>query len=225
MLEHLTGEDGPLWEACPNMRLVMLATIPSGDPQIMRIRDEIIALQVPPDLPMQTVQGNPSIRHVHSAFHKYSSPLVYVGYGSTDCQGRPSQYANPYLFSCTEPEEALLLYREYLDSRADLEVYLHPLQSAELVCDCRMGLMCHTYVLLEYIQMVFGPAVEDMRSSKYDALNEACVLEGFEEDDDAGENMPVPKFNAEVEAVNETVRSGIVKLHNSNPGWLPSWER
>ena len=128
MLQHLTGEESPLWVACPEMRLVLLATIPSGNPQVVRIRDEIIALQVPPDLPMQTVQGNPCVRHVSGAFHKYSSPLVYVGYGSTDCQSRPSQYANPYLFSCTEPDEALLLFREYLDCRADLEVFLRPLQ-------------------------------------------------------------------------------------------------
>ena len=46
-----------------------------------------------------------------------------------------------------------------------------------------------------------------------------------DEDDEAVEDMPAPKFNTVVESVNETVRSGIPKLHNSNPGWLPSWER
>ena len=67
--------------------------------------------------------GQMIVCHVDGEFHKYSSPLIYVGYGVSDIQSRPSQHANPYLFTCTNPEDALDLYHEYRVCRADLEAY------------------------------------------------------------------------------------------------------
>ena len=85
---------------------------------------------------------------------------------------------------------------------------LEPLRGAELVCDCRLGCFCHTSVLVEYVDKV-QQCVVIPGDSKLDTMSEACVMEGFEEDDDDDKEIaPAPRFNADVAAVNETVRSG-----------------
>ena len=62
---------------------------------------------------------------------------------------------------------------------------------------------------------------------KLDAMSVACVMEGFDEDDEDQDPdiAPAPKFNADIEAINETVRSGAARLHEERPSWLPSWVR
>ena len=37
MREHLVGREGALWEASPAMGLVLLASVPSGIPQIVEL--------------------------------------------------------------------------------------------------------------------------------------------------------------------------------------------
>ena len=62
-------------------------------------------------------------------------------------------------------------------------------------------------------------------------MDAATVMEGFDEDDEVGiiaeatdvEVLPAPKFNADTEAVNETVRSGAANVRQDRPSWLPSW--
>ena len=64
---------------------------------------------------------------------------------------------------------------------------------------------------------------------KVDAFSAACVLEGFDDDDEddgLDEDLPSsPRFIPSVEALNETVRSGAARLHQERPQWLPSWYR
>ena len=226
MFDHLVGCDGILWGLSPAMALVLLASAPSGNPQISRVRDKSFALMPMPNQPKSGYCGNVSVRHVVGDFHKFSSPLIYVGFGPSDIQSRPSQYANPYYFTCTDPEEALDLFREYIECRADLVQFLNPLQGAELVCDCKLGCFCHTSILVEYIGQVFGPTNE-AKDSKFDAMSEACVMEGFEDDDDEddGHSDPAPRFISNIEAMNETVRSGAATLDRERSAWLPSWRR
>ena len=223
MMEHLTGLEGILWDVSPAMALVLLASVPSGDPQIARVRNDLLAIMPMPNEPNTGYCLPPIVRHIGGDFHKYSSPLIYVGFGPSDIQSRPSQYANPYYFTSTDPDEALCLYREYLDCRADLAQFLEPLRGAELICDCKLGSYCHTSVLIEYVDKV-QQCVVIPDDSKLDAMSEACVMEGFEEDnDDDMEIAPAPRFNVDVAAVNETVRSGAANLHQERPSWLPSW--
>lgn len=61
MLEHLTGRDGALWEVAPAMGLVLLASAPSGKPQIVQVRDEILDHMPSPKLPNTGCLGLPSI--------------------------------------------------------------------------------------------------------------------------------------------------------------------
>ena len=95
------------------------------------------------------------------------------------------------------------------------------------MCDCTLGCYCHTNALVDYVDMVYGnDHVQDDVNNKFDAMSEACVMEGFEEDaDEDPEIAPAPRFNPDVESLNETVRSGAAKLHEERPGWLPSWVR
>ena len=132
MREHLVGREGALWEISPAMGLVLLASVPSGIPNIVELRNSILALMPAPNLPEVSHSSLPIVRHVCGDFHRYPSPLVYVGFGPSDMQHRPSQWANPYCFICTNPEEAVDLFREYLGCRADLLQFLSPLCGAEL---------------------------------------------------------------------------------------------
>ena len=62
-------------------------------------------------------------------------------------------------------------------------------------------------------------------------MSVACVMEGFDEDDEddivgAAEDdevLPAPKFNVQIEAVNETIRSDAANIHEERPNCLPSW--
>ena len=183
MLEHLVGHNGVLWRTSPAMALVLLSTVPSSDPHVVRIREEILKIMPAPNVPPMDVVSLPRVRHVLGEFHCFPSPLVYVGCGYTDIQKRPSQYCNPYYFICTEPDDAIELYREYLDNRADLVQFLSPLRGAELICDCACGPWCHAMVLVEYVDLIYGCS-DSKLDQKIDALNEACVLEGFDDDAD-----------------------------------------
>ena len=152
---------------------------------------------------------------------------MYVGVGPSDIQRRPSQWANLSYFICDGPEESLILYREYLDCRADLVQFLDPLRGAELICDCALGCFCHTCIIVQYVEHFHGVDLDqDTDVQKLDAMCEACVMEGLEEDAKEDPDIaPAPKFNPDIGSLNETVRSGAARLHQERPSWLPSWLR
>ena len=107
MLEQLVGEGGSLWGAAPAMALVLSASMPSGLPTLVKVRDLIYEnLAVPPILTL-ICRPLPVVRHVFSPFHCYTSARLYVGFGSTDPQRRPSQWANPYKLLYSDPGFAL----------------------------------------------------------------------------------------------------------------------
>ena len=72
---------------------------------------------------------------------------------------------------------------------------------------------------------------DERDAAKLDALSVACVMEGFDDDDEEGiiaaaedfEVLPAPKFNKDIEAVNETIRIEATNIHAERPQWLPSW--
>ena len=106
-------------------------------------------------------------------------------------------------------------------TRADLVNFLTPLGGCILVCDCERDVYCHGHTLIDtFTSVIVDESVEGLEQSKLDAMSVACVMEGFDEDDEEGivaaaedsEVAPPPRFNAETEAVNETVRSGAANV-------------
>ena len=209
------------------MALVLRASVPSGIQAIVDIRTQITALMPFRDLPVTGYLPRPWVRHVFESLHEYPSSRMYIGFGMTDCQGRPSQWANPYFYLDYDYLSAYNLFSDYMKARADLREWLYPLRNCELICDCQRGEFCHGNLLIEAFEECFDFDPEDADADmKLDAMDAACVLEGFEEDDnDEDDIAPAPKFNPDIEAINETVRSGAARLHEERPSWLPSWLR
>ena len=223
------------------MTLVLKATAPSGDDRIASIRESLRRSIFFPRLPFPSTPLLPTLRHVSGPFHSYPSPLIYIGSGLSDIQGRPSQWANPYSFLESDPGAARALFDEYLRSRADLPEFLSHLSGAEMICDCSHRDFCHGLSLIDSFQheVIDAQAACVPSGDLVDPLNADCVMDGFDaSDDDDDEGLaetfefpedggvaPPPKFIAEIEAVNETVRSGSARLSDERPGWLPSWVR
>ena len=61
--------------------------------------------------------------------------------------------------------------------------------------------------------------------SRDDSILDDTSSVGNKEDDEDDEISPARKFNPDIEAINETVRSGAARLHEERPSWLPSWLR
>ena len=95
MLDELTGTGSPLWDRAPSMALVMFSPVPSGVNSIVAIRERIRdCLFTSNDFGVPYVQ--PKLRHVAEQFHCYALPYIYIGFGISDIQGRPSSWANPF---------------------------------------------------------------------------------------------------------------------------------
>ena len=95
-----------------------------------------------------------------------------------------------------------------------------------MICDCDRDALCHGHLLVEAFSETFRAEEGCVDAEKLDAMSSACVMEGFEDDMDEDPDIaPAPKFIPDIEAVNETVRSGAARLHEERPSWLPSWVR
>lgn len=152
---------------------------------------------------------------------------MHVGDGSTDCQGRPSAWANPYHFPNWNRPQSCLDYREYFSARADLPEFLSHLEGKQLICDCPGDQYWHGHEILCAFGSIFSDD-DNAEEVKFDAFCADCVLERFDEDDefnDAAESAPAPRFIPSLEQVNETVRSGAARLRDERPMWLDSWIR
>ena len=172
------------------MALVLNASAPSGFQAIVDRRGRIEPLMAYTVRPKTGLLPSPWIRHVVGDFHKYPSSriyiyiYIYIGFGFSDCQSRPSQWANPYLFLPYSHSEAHDLFSEYIRARADLRDWLFPLRGAELICDCDCGALCHGELIVDVFQEVFCPVEDEPDDDTLDAMSAVCVLEGFEEDGD-----------------------------------------
>ena len=54
-----------------------------------------------------------------------------------------------------------------------------------MLCDFAQPDNCHGQVLIETFMHVLDQADEDGAPSKYDVLSAACVLQGFDDDDES----------------------------------------
>ena len=209
------------------MALVLLASMPSGDDHVVAARLRLFNSAFRVCAPHAAPRPIPSLMHVSGPFHKYSASLLYVGDGSSDCQSRPSPWFNPFAFLETDPLYACCCFRQYLLTRSDLSSFLSHLGGKKLVCDCSRGRLCHAAVLVELYSECFSPTLNQIRRdapAELSALDEACVMEGFDDDDSGADELaPAPSFRPDIEAINETCRTGAARLSDERPGWLPSW--
>ena len=97
--------EGELWGHSPTMALVLLASVPSGNAEIVQVRGRIEPLMSARFEPKIGFLSRPWVRHVVGEFHEFPSSLIY-GFGYTDCQNRPSQWASPHSFLTSHSEEA-----------------------------------------------------------------------------------------------------------------------
>ena len=172
-----------------------------------------------------------------------SSPLfhIYIGFGLTDSQCRPSLFANPYRFVCDSAMAARASYAKWLEARCDLHDFLYPLSGRTLVCDCDCGELCHGLLLVSLV------------NEKYSACSEldpfpcvatpdqpnACDSTSFadcsgavgstdhpDSADESGDEAPVsgrPLSSDDLTAVNETVRGTRLRDGQERPKWKPAW--
>ena len=68
--------------------------------------------------------------------------------------GRGSRYGNPYKVAEVGREEALRLYRIYLDEAIRKgTIDLSPLIGKDLACTCKLSEPCHADILLEKLKV------------------------------------------------------------------------
>ena len=138
------------------MALVLLCTVPSGSPEVVRIRSILSSrLRLPPVQFSRALR--PAVLHADHPVGQDAARLVYVGGGRNDPQGRPSAFFNPFFFLCQLEAEANYLFGEWLMVRMDLDYFLHPLLGMKLFCDCCRGLGCHVHTLLRVLDRVYPP--------------------------------------------------------------------
>ena len=131
-LQNLIGPDAQLWSVRPDMALVLLCTVPSGDPEIVKVRGVLSSrLRLPPAFGSRSLR--PAVVHADRPVGQDASRLVYVGCGRNDPQLRPSVFFNPFFFLCQSDAVANRLYGEWLSSRMDLESFLQPLLGMSLL--------------------------------------------------------------------------------------------
>ena len=170
------------------MALVLAASAPSGADDVCELRALITARLFFSSVPVPRFAAPPTLRHVDGMFHCYTSCRIYVGSGKSDCQGRPSPWANPFEFLDRDLSSSLSSFSSYLFDRADIVSFLFPLAGKELVCDCNNGANCHGHILMSRFSDVFtSTASADSLPRNVDApiacsnsLNDASFEPGLE---------------------------------------------
>ena len=102
------------------MALALSSTCPSADQEVLHLRALLSDALLFSSVPVPFRSALPTLRHVSGQFHMYTSSRVYIGMGSSDAQGRPSQWANPYFFLGNDPASALSSFSLYFSFCADL---------------------------------------------------------------------------------------------------------
>ena len=138
------------------MALVLLCTVPTGDPAIVNVRSELIARLYLPEFEGSRAL-RPGVIHADRPVGEDAARLVYAGDGRNDPQGRPSMFFNPFFFLCESEATANDLYGRWLSIRMDKEHFLRPLLGRSILCDCDRGLGCRLHTLLRVLDRVFPP--------------------------------------------------------------------
>ena len=215
-MDQLIGQGGILWEAHPPMGLVLLSSVPSGSAQVVGLRHQLQAMLACPPLP-KLAPGVITLQH-SCAPGPYHGQFVYIGFGQSDPQGRPSPFANPFEFTCPLASR-IAAFEDFMDARADLSWFLRPLCGKTLVCDCDHAHLCHGTSLIKYVHRCF--ALENAGPSLGVS---SCAVES-EEADDSGDERPSNQGVFKPEdwhSIDETLR-GRPDVRAERPKWPKTW--
>ena len=222
------------------MAVVLLLTVPSGESEVVRARNELASrLHLPAFKASRALR--PAVIHLDRPVGQDASRLLYVGDGRNDPQGRPSRFFNPFLFFHRSESTANDLFGSWLSARADLEFFLQPLCGMALLCDCRRGLGCHVHTLLRVYDRVFPPPGDC--ASHFGFVNDACSLDSvvapqvdvgiadrasLSESDDFGTEAQIVTCSTrpdDVSRIDETRRGSFNSedFRRSRPSWPSSW--
>ena len=212
---------------------MLLATVPSGDSEIVRVRNELISrLHLPAFKVSRALR--PAVVHADRPVGQDASRLLYVGDGRNDPQGRPSRCFNPFLFFHRSESIANDLFGSWLSGQG------RPLSGMALLCDCQRGIGCHVHTLLRVFDRVFPPPgdcvphfgfVNDARSLESFVRPQAAVgvvnRESLSESDDSGTEDPIVTAAArpeDVSRIDETRRGNFNSedFRRSRPSWPAS---
>ena len=206
------------------MALVLLSSVPSGDARVVDTRHRIQAHISSPSLP-SLLPGSISLHH-SSAQGPFSGHRLYIGFGFTDPQSRPSCFANPFEFLQLDMDLKMQRFEHFLQSRADLSWYLRPLCGKELVCDCSHPDNCHGATLIRYVTKCFHPPDPPAVQPVSQACDHKSSFESIrDEPDDSGEDDTVvgTEFRPEDwHTVDETLR-GRPQPRQERPAWPSAW--
>ena len=155
-LDYLIGPSSDLWSERPELACVLLATVPSGDVELVQLRSELTSrLRMPRSSVSRSLR--PAVIHGDRPVGQDASRLIYVGCGRNDPQGRPSPYYNPFFDLDQSEAVANYHFEQWLSVRMDPTFFLPPLLGKSLLCDCHRGLGCHVHTLLRFMDTVFPP--------------------------------------------------------------------
>ena len=143
------------------MALALAATMPSGDPIIVRIRDALYNALPRQDCIGKPVVGSASVASFDSSAHPWRGDMVYVGHGPI---GTNRVLASPWGNPCLRDIDTVCNcegFEDYLWSRCDIREMLAPLVGKTLVCHTNEDARCHAHILCEVISILFGPMVEE----------------------------------------------------------------
>ena len=224
------------------MACVLLATVPSGEVELVRLRSELSSRLRLPRLNVSRAL-RPAILHGDRPVGQDASRLVYVGCGRNDPQGRPSPYYNPFFFLNHSEAEANDLYGKWLSCRMDLSFFLHPLLGRALLCDCHRGLGCHVHTLLRVLDNLFplpgscerhygyvdyDTSVPTFSPSTFTMPLKDVRRENLSDSDDSGTEVQVVTVASkpdEIRQIDETRRGSFNAMHfgSERPAWPKAW--
>ena len=140
----------PFAVQCPEAALALMVTIPSARPEIVALRSQIFDLIKPVAAPKKR-SVPASVVHRTAMLEAIPTGLVYTGGGRIDCQGRPSPFLNPFS-TLHDSTSAFTFFVEYINARADTDVFLRPLAGARCICDCSAPAHeCHSEYLVKLV--------------------------------------------------------------------------
>ena len=101
MREALLGAssqmDGPIWGGNVRLARVLAATIPSGDANAVRLREDLIAIvDIPEISPVFPVQCVTLVIDITIFESPWPVQYIYVGHGRHGCGSNPSAWGSPY---------------------------------------------------------------------------------------------------------------------------------
>lgn len=159
-----------LWEAAPRLCLMWLGSLPSGEANVVAIRDRLQNLRFGPGHFDEFMAGAafipPSVVHECNGYAP-DSDTVWVGWGN--CAATLSPWSCPFLPIAYSAAEA----RRVFHRRADVGEWLARLSGKTLVCNCsRCPNDCWANILQDEFNAIFEEAAADRKVFTFDIPDE-----------------------------------------------------